>query len=96
MPLIEIEAEFTKGAGRLDRCADPSKPSFQQLAGPVDTHCHVLGTDEQFSDAPKQKYTSCPLKLKGRRPDDGLPVDFIPKIATTAGLRRSLLVDNPI
>jgi 2-pyrone-4,6-dicarboxylate lactonase len=33
--------------------------------------------------------------LKGHMPDDGLLVDFIPHIATTAELQRKLLVDNP-
>ena len=33
--------------------------------------------------------------LKGHMPDDGLLVDFIPQIATTAELQRKLLVDNP-
>jgi 2-pyrone-4,6-dicarboxylate lactonase len=34
--------------------------------------------------------------LKGHMPDDGLLVDFIPHIATTAELQRKLLVDNPL
>ena len=34
--------------------------------------------------------------LKGRMPDDGLLVDFIPKIATTPALQRKLLVENPM
>ncbi len=33
--------------------------------------------------------------LKDQMPDDGLLVDFIPYIATTAELQRKLLVDNP-
>ena len=33
--------------------------------------------------------------LKDHMPDDGLLVDFIPDIATTAQLQRALLVDNP-
>ena len=33
--------------------------------------------------------------LKDHMPDDGLLVDFIPQIATTAALQRKLLVDNP-
>ena len=33
--------------------------------------------------------------LKDHMPDDGLLVDFIPHIATTADLQRRLLVDNP-
>ena len=33
--------------------------------------------------------------LKNHMPDDGLLVDFIPHIATTAELQRKLLVDNP-
>jgi 2-pyrone-4,6-dicarboxylate lactonase len=33
--------------------------------------------------------------LKGHIPDDGLLVDFIPRIASTAELQRKLLVDNP-
>ncbi|MBI2771268.1 MAG: amidohydrolase family protein [Burkholderiales bacterium] len=33
--------------------------------------------------------------LKGHMPDDGLLVDFIPHIATTAELQRKMLVDNP-
>lgn len=33
--------------------------------------------------------------LKGHMPDDGLLVDFIPRIASTAELQRKLLVDNP-
>ncbi|MES2980580.1 MAG: amidohydrolase family protein [Pseudomonadota bacterium] len=33
--------------------------------------------------------------LKDHMPDDGLLVDFIPHIATTAQLQRKLLVDNP-
>ncbi len=34
--------------------------------------------------------------LKDHMPDDGLLVDFIPRIATTADLQRKLLVDNPM
>jgi 2-pyrone-4,6-dicarboxylate lactonase len=34
--------------------------------------------------------------LKDHMPDDGLLVDFIPHIATTAQLQRKLLVDNPM
>lgn len=34
--------------------------------------------------------------LKHHMPDDGLLVDFIPRIATTAELARKLLVDNPM
>ena len=34
--------------------------------------------------------------LKEHMPDDGLLVDFIPHIATTAELQRKLLVDNPM
>ena len=34
--------------------------------------------------------------LKNHMPDDGLLVDFIPHIATTAALQRKLLVDNPM
>ena len=34
--------------------------------------------------------------LKKHMPDDGLLVDFIPHIATTAELQRKLLVDNPM
>ncbi len=33
--------------------------------------------------------------LKDHMPDDGLLVDYIPQIATTAELQRRLLVDNP-
>jgi 2-pyrone-4,6-dicarboxylate lactonase len=33
--------------------------------------------------------------LKGHMPNDGLLVDFIPRIASTAELQRKLLVDNP-
>ena len=33
--------------------------------------------------------------LKDHMPDDGLLVDFIPRIATTPELQRKLLVDNP-
>ncbi|MGB6007013.1 amidohydrolase family protein [Castellaniella sp.] len=33
--------------------------------------------------------------LKSHMPDDGLLVDYIPQIAPTAALQRSLLVDNP-
>ena len=33
--------------------------------------------------------------LKDHMPDDGLLVDFIPQIATTAALQQKLLVDNP-
>ncbi len=33
--------------------------------------------------------------LKDHMPDDGLLVDFIPEIATTAASRQKLLVDNP-
>ncbi len=33
--------------------------------------------------------------LKDHMPDDGLLVDFIPHIATTAALQKKLLVDNP-
>jgi 2-pyrone-4,6-dicarboxylate lactonase len=34
--------------------------------------------------------------LKDHMPDDGLLVDFIPEIATTAELQKKLLVDNPM
>jgi 2-pyrone-4,6-dicarboxylate lactonase len=34
--------------------------------------------------------------LKNHMPDDGLLVDFIPHIATTPGLQKKLLVDNPM
>jgi len=34
--------------------------------------------------------------LKSHMPDDGRLVDFIPRIATTAGLQQGLLVDNPM
>ena len=34
--------------------------------------------------------------LKSHMPDDGLLVDWIPKIATTAELQQKLLVDNPM
>jgi 2-pyrone-4,6-dicarboxylate lactonase len=34
--------------------------------------------------------------LKGYMPDDGVLVDFIPRIAPTAELQRKLLVDNPM
>ena len=34
--------------------------------------------------------------LKDHMPDDGLLVDFIPHIATTAALQHKLLVDNPM
>jgi 2-pyrone-4,6-dicarboxylate lactonase len=34
--------------------------------------------------------------LKDHMPDDGLLVDFIPRIAGTAALQRKLLVDNPM
>jgi len=34
--------------------------------------------------------------LKNHMPDDGLLVDFIPRIATTPELQRKLLVDNPL
>jgi 2-pyrone-4,6-dicarboxylate lactonase len=34
--------------------------------------------------------------LRDRMPDDGLLVDFIPRIAVTAELQRKLLVDNPM
>jgi len=33
--------------------------------------------------------------LKGHMPDDGLLVDYIPRIAPTAALQQKLLVDNP-
>jgi 2-pyrone-4,6-dicarboxylate lactonase len=34
--------------------------------------------------------------LKDHMPDDGVLVDFIPRIATTSELQRKLLVDNPM
>jgi 2-pyrone-4,6-dicarboxylate lactonase len=34
--------------------------------------------------------------LKTHMPDDGLLVDFIPRVATTTELQRKLLVDNPL
>ncbi len=34
--------------------------------------------------------------MKSHMPDDGVLVDFIPKIATTAELQQKLLVDNPM
>jgi 2-pyrone-4,6-dicarboxylate lactonase len=33
--------------------------------------------------------------MKSHMPDDGLLVDYVPRIATTAELQRKLLVDNP-
>ena len=33
--------------------------------------------------------------MKSHMPDDGLLVDYIPRVATTAELQRKLLVDNP-
>ena len=33
--------------------------------------------------------------LKDHMPDDGLLVDYIPQIASTAALQQKLLVDNP-
>jgi 2-pyrone-4,6-dicarboxylate lactonase len=34
--------------------------------------------------------------LKTHTPDDGVLVDFIPRVATTAELQHKLLVDNPL
>jgi len=34
--------------------------------------------------------------MKKEAPDDGVLVDFIPKIAPAAELRQKLLVDNPM
>jgi len=34
--------------------------------------------------------------MKNEAPDDGMLVDYIPKIAPTAELQRKLLVDNPM
>jgi 2-pyrone-4,6-dicarboxylate lactonase len=34
--------------------------------------------------------------MKSHMPDDGVLVDYIPRIATTAELQRKLLVDNPM
>jgi 2-pyrone-4,6-dicarboxylate lactonase len=34
--------------------------------------------------------------MKKEAPDDGVLVDRIPKIATTAALQRQLLIDNPM
>jgi 2-pyrone-4,6-dicarboxylate lactonase len=34
--------------------------------------------------------------LKGHMPDDGLLLDFIPRIAATPELQQKLLVDNPM
>jgi len=34
--------------------------------------------------------------MKKAAPDDGLLVDYIPKIAPTAALQQALLVDNPM
>ena len=34
--------------------------------------------------------------MKSHMPDDGLLVDYIPRVAVTAELRRKLLVDNPM
>jgi 2-pyrone-4,6-dicarboxylate lactonase len=34
--------------------------------------------------------------MKREAPDDGVLVDFVPKIATTAELQQKLLVDNPM
>jgi 2-pyrone-4,6-dicarboxylate lactonase len=34
--------------------------------------------------------------MKKEAPDDGLLVDFIPRIAPTAALQQALLVDNPV
>jgi 2-pyrone-4,6-dicarboxylate lactonase len=34
--------------------------------------------------------------MKKEAPDDGLLVDYIPKIAPTAELQRKLLVNNPM
>jgi len=34
--------------------------------------------------------------MKKVAPDDGVLVDYIPKIAPTAALQKALLVDNPM
>jgi 2-pyrone-4,6-dicarboxylate lactonase len=34
--------------------------------------------------------------MKSHMPDDGAPVDFIPRMAVTASLQQRLLVDNPL
>jgi 2-pyrone-4,6-dicarboxylate lactonase len=34
--------------------------------------------------------------MKKEAPDDGLLVDYIPRIAPTAALQQALLVDNPM
>jgi 2-pyrone-4,6-dicarboxylate lactonase len=34
--------------------------------------------------------------MKKEAPDDGMLVDYIPKIAPIAELQRKLLVDNPV
>jgi 2-pyrone-4,6-dicarboxylate lactonase len=34
--------------------------------------------------------------MKSHMPDDGMLVDVIPRIATTAALQQALLVDNPM
>jgi 2-pyrone-4,6-dicarboxylate lactonase len=34
--------------------------------------------------------------MKKEAPDDGVLVDYLPRIAPTAALQRALLVDNPM
>jgi 2-pyrone-4,6-dicarboxylate lactonase len=34
--------------------------------------------------------------MKKEAPDDGMLVDYIPKIASTPALQKALLVDNPM
>ena len=66
--------------------------SFQQMAGSMTGMSEAAYRDMMVGGGRRPAGN----RLKDHMPDDGLLVDFIPHIATTAELQRKLLVDNPM
>jgi 2-pyrone-4,6-dicarboxylate lactonase len=73
-------------------------PERISISGPPDFHDVVPFARRVIGEFPDRVLwgTDWPHpNLKGFMPDDGLLVDFIPRIATTEEQQRKLLVDNP-
>jgi 2-pyrone-4,6-dicarboxylate lactonase len=77
-----------------------SKDGSAALAGQQDPYKDVVPFAKRIVDTFPDRViwgTDWPHpNLKKHMPDDGLLVDFIPRIATTPELQRKLLVDNPM
>ncbi len=85
--------------GELPRAPVGERPAgAERRAGtPTATWCRSRGAVvETFPDRVLWGTDWPHPNLKDHMPDDGLLVDFIPHIATTAELQRKLLVDNPM